>query len=49
MHEPAFLRLVALVAFAGTYLGLGLGRVPGLRVAGRVSRSSAPPSWSSAA
>ena len=32
MHEPAFLRLVALVAFVGTYLGLGLGRVPGLRV-----------------
>ena len=32
MHEPAFLRLVALVAFAGTYLGLGLGRVPGFRV-----------------
>src|SRR3989441_6733267 len=32
MHEPAFLRLVALVAFVGTHLGLGLGRVPGLRV-----------------
>src|SRR5213596_987555 len=32
MHEPAFLRLVVLVAFVGTYLGLGLGRVPGLRV-----------------
>jgi len=32
MGEPPLLRLVALVAFVGTYLGLGLGRVPGLRV-----------------
>src|SRR5258705_10714388 len=29
MGEPPGLRLVALVAFVGTYLGLGLGRVPG--------------------
>jgi len=32
MNEPPLLRLVALVALVGTYLGLGLGRVPGLRL-----------------
>jgi len=32
MNEPTLLRLVALVALVGTYLGLGLGHVPGLRL-----------------
>jgi Na+/H+ antiporter NhaD/arsenite permease-like protein len=30
--ELSWLRLIALVAFVGTYLGLALGRLPGLRV-----------------
>jgi Na+/H+ antiporter NhaD/arsenite permease-like protein len=32
MHEPEVSRLIALVAFAGTYLGLALGRLPLFRV-----------------
>ena len=32
MNEPPLLRLVALVALVGTYLGLGLGHVPGFRL-----------------
>jgi Na+/H+ antiporter NhaD/arsenite permease-like protein len=32
MGEPPILRLVALVTFVGTYLGLGFGYVPGFRV-----------------
>jgi hypothetical protein len=32
MNESPLLRLVALVAFVSTYLGLALGHVPGLRV-----------------
>ena len=32
MPEFTWLRLVALVAFVGTYLGLALGRLPGFRV-----------------
>ena len=32
MPEVTWLRLVALVAFVGTYLGLALGRLPGFRV-----------------
>jgi len=49
MNEPPLLRLVALVALVGTYLGLGLGRVPACGSTGRGSPSSARPSWSSAA
>ncbi len=32
MNDVALTRVVALVAFLGTYLGLALGRLPGLRV-----------------
>ena len=32
MQEVSVDRLIALVAFAGTYLGLALGRVPFFRV-----------------
>src|SRR5262249_17239726 len=32
MSDVTWLRLVALVAFAGTYLGLALGHLPGFRV-----------------
>ena len=32
MNEPPLLRFLALVALVGTYLGLGLGHVPGLRL-----------------
>src|SRR5262245_4368179 len=32
MHELGIERLIALVVFAGTYLGLALGRLPFLRV-----------------
>src|SRR6266849_8195318 len=32
MHETELHRLIALVVFVGTYVGLGIGRLPGLRV-----------------
>ena len=32
MPDFSWLRVVALVAFVGTYLGLALGRLPGFRV-----------------
>ena len=32
MPEFTWLRLIALIAFVGTYLGLALGRLPGFRV-----------------
>jgi Na+/H+ antiporter NhaD/arsenite permease-like protein len=32
MHDIVFDRLIALLAFTGTYLGLALGRLPGFRV-----------------
>ena len=32
MLEFTWLRLIALIAFVGTYVGLALGRLPGFRV-----------------
>jgi len=32
MHETELHRLIALAVFVGTYVGLGIGRLPGFRV-----------------
>ncbi len=32
MHETELHRLIALVVFVGTYVGLGIGRLPPFRV-----------------
>jgi len=46
MDELNLARLIALVAFAGTYLGLALGRLPIFASTGPAWPSSAgPSSW----